>query len=58
MVKYFQRVPFSLNWCYLYQDVEKTWTTWIGQNATFYHNFNALPHALLYIFSQINMDRP
>ena len=29
--------------------------TWTGHNATPYHNFNALPHALLYIFSQFSM---
>ena len=28
--------------------------TLIGNNATRYHNLNALP----YIFSQFNMDRP
>ena len=27
----------------------KTLQTWIGHNATHYHNFNALPHALPYI---------
>ena len=36
--------------------------TRIGHNATRYHNFNALPHtlphALPYIFSQFNMNRP
>ena len=36
--------------------------TWIGDNATLYHNFIALPHAsphaLPYTFSQFNMDRP
>ena len=32
----------------------QTLQTWIGHNATCYHNFNALP----YIFSQFNMDRP
>ena len=32
--------------------------TWTGYNATCYHNFNALPHALSYNFSQFNMDRP
>ena len=29
--------------------------TWIGHNATCYHNFNELPHALPYIFSQCTM---
>ena len=29
--------------------------TWIVDNATRYHNFNALIHALLYIFSQFKM---
>ena len=28
---------------------------WIGHNATCYHNFNVLPHALPYIFSQCSM---
>ena len=28
----------------------QTLNTWIGHNATRYHNFNALPHALPYIF--------
>ena len=56
MVKYLQRVTLdvSINWPYLHQDVRKTWITWIGDNATRYHNFNVLPHALLYIFSQFN----
>ena len=36
----------------------QTLETWIDHNATRYHNFNALPHALLYIFSQFNMERP
>ena len=40
----------------------QTLQTWIGHDATHYHNFNALPqalpHALPYIFSQFNMDRP
>ena len=40
----------------------QTLQTWIGHDATCYHNFNALPyalpHALPYIFSQFNMDRP
>ena len=31
---------------------------WIGHNATLYHKFNALPHALPNIFSQFNMDGP
>ena len=34
----------------------------VGYNATRYHNSNALryalPHALLYILSQVNIDRP
>ena len=29
--------------------------TWITYNATHYHNFNMLPHVLLYIFSQFIM---
>ena len=28
---------------------------WIGHNATRYHNFNVLLHALPYIFSQFSM---
>ena len=36
----------------------QTLKTWIGHNATRYHTFNALPHALPYIFCQFNMDRP
>ena len=35
----------------------QTLKTWIGHNATRYHKFNALPHVLRYIFSQINMDK-
>ena len=39
----------------------QTLQTWIGHNATRYHNFNALPHALPhalpYILSQFNKDR-
>ena len=31
--------------------------TWIGHNATHYHNFNHLLHALPYIFSQLHMNR-
>ena len=30
--------------------------TWIGHDATRYHNLNALPHALPYIFFQFNND--
>ena len=33
----------------------KTLQLWIGHNGTRYHNFNALPHALTYIFSQFSM---
>ena len=33
----------------------QTLWTWVGHNTTRYHNFNALPHALLYIFSQFSM---
>ena len=60
MVKYLQRVPLdvSINWRYLHQDAGRTWVTWIGHNATRYHKFNALPHALPYIFSQFNIDSP
>ena len=29
--------------------------TWTGHNTTPYHNLNALPHALPYIFSQFSM---
>ena len=36
----------------------QTLQTWIGHNATRYYNFNALPHALPYIFSQFNMGKP
>ena len=36
----------------------QTLETWIGHNATRYHNLNALPHALSCIFSQRNMHRP
>ena len=36
----------------------QTLPTWIGHNATRYHNFNALRRALPYIFSQFNMDMP
>ena len=40
----------------------QTLQTWIDHNATRYHNFNtlphALPHALSYIFSLFNMNRP
>ena len=32
----------------------QTLQTWIGHDATRYHNLNALP----YIFSQFSMDRP
>ena len=60
MVKYLQSAPLdvSINWHYFHQDAGKTWITWIGHNATRYYNFNALPHKLLYIFSQFIMDRP
>ena len=33
----------------------QTLQTWIGHNATRYHNLSALVHALLYIFSQFSM---
>ena len=33
----------------------QTLQTWIGYNATRYHKFYALPHALPNIFSQFNM---
>ena len=36
----------------------QTLQTRIGHDATRYHNFNALPHALPYIFSQFNMNMP
>ena len=36
----------------------QTLQTWIDHNPTRYHNLNALPHALPYIFSQFNMERP
>ena len=63
-VKYLQKVPLdvSINWRYLHQDAGKTWVTRIGHNATRYHNFNvlphAIPHALPFIFSQFNIERP
>ena len=65
MLRYLQRVLLDItiiNWHYLHQDAGKTWMPWIGHNATRYHNFNmlphGLPHALPYIFSQFDMDRP
>ena len=40
----------------------QTLQTWIDLDATRYHDINALPqtlpHALPYIFSQFNIDRP
>ena len=33
----------------------QTLQTWRGHNAKRYHNFNALPHALPYFFSQFNI---
>ena len=33
----------------------QTLQTWIRHNTTCYHNFNALPHTLQYIFSQFSM---
>ena len=33
----------------------QTLQTWIDHNATRYHNFNVLPHALSYIFFQFSM---
>ena len=33
----------------------QTLQTWIGHNATRYHNLNALLHALLYIISQFSV---
>ena len=35
----------------------QTLQTWIGHDATHYHNLNALLHGLPYIFSQFNMAR-
>ena len=35
----------------------QTLQTWIGYDATHYCNFNALSHAIPYIFSQFNMAR-
>ena len=29
--------------------------TWVDHNATDYHNFNVLSHAMLYIFTQFSM---
>ena len=36
----------------------QTLQTWEGLNKTRYHNFNALPRALPYIFFHFKMDRP
>ena len=36
----------------------QTLKTWIGHNATRYHKINALPQALPYTFSQLDMNRP
>ena len=60
MAKYLQKVPLDvfINWCYLHQDAGKTWITWIGHNAMRFHDFNAEPHVLPYIFSEFYMDRP
>ena len=33
----------------------QTLLTWVGHDATCYHNFNALPQVLPYIFSHFNM---
>ena len=33
----------------------QTLQTWIGHDATCYHNFNVLPHALPHIFSKFSM---
>ena len=33
----------------------QTLQTWISHNTTRYHNFNVLPHALPYIFSQFSL---
>ena len=43
----------------LLKDIEtfQTLQTWISHKATHYHNLNALPHALSYSFSHLNMDR-
>ena len=37
---------------------DQTLQTWIGHNLMGYSNLNALPHALPYIFSKFNIDRP
>ena len=29
--------------------------TWLGHNGTRYHNFNVLPHAIPYIYTQFSM---
>ena len=64
MVRYLQRVLLNvpINWLYLHEDAGKTCITSIGPNAMRHHNLNVLPlslvHALPYIFSQFNMDRP
>ena len=47
VVHIFQRVTTN------YQTLQ----TWIGHDATRYHNFYMLPHALACIFSQFNMAR-
>ena len=33
----------------------QTLHTWVGHNATRYYNFNMLPHAIPYIFTQFSM---
>ena len=54
-----QPVQYNWNWGY-WKDIAsfQALQKWIGHNATRYHNFNALPQALPYIFSQFNMDMP
>ena len=34
----------------------QTLKTWIGHNATRYHKFNALPHALQHVLSYISLS--
>ena len=41
----------------MFERVTTSYHTWIGHNARHYHNFNMLPHVLLYIFSQFIMFR-
>ena len=64
----FEKLPYpsvistSVRWNVLphitkhgYAIMQRVIQTWIGHNATSYHNFNALPHALPYVFSQLSL---